>query len=134
MPTATIVPASEAGQPAPAVMVPVVAGDPNHAHIPVAQLAVAEAVPVQATPAAVPVGVELRQQQRPVPPGCQPGGVWSTEGFIGTLNIVAFILMLFLFWPFAILVFLCPCESRMCLAFARACRMEAAYTSHVCHG
>ena len=53
----------------------------------------------------------LRPGER-LPPGAPPGGSWTTEPFIGPTTLVAFIVLLFLFWPACAAPFCCPCDQR----------------------
>ena len=47
-----------------------------------------------------------------LPPGAPPGGSWTVEPFIGPTTLVAFIVLLFLFWPACAAPFCCPCDQR----------------------
>jgi len=72
------------------------------------------AQPVVAQPVGLaPVGMQTQMYEgRALPFGADPGGSWVTETFIGPATLVAFIILLFVFWPACAAPFCCPCDQR----------------------
>ena len=51
-----------------------------------------------------------------VPPGAEPGGVWIKQEYIGTVTLMACIVLLLFFWPAFAAPLCCPCDTRMVYA------------------